>query len=335
MFFFHAVMRKVTGFPAPSGFGINNLFTLRFGNRKTFNDYMSCGGASTTPALNEISASWPHPRAFSQTVLLFLLVMGGLSFAAVFFGDRENCLEVSVGGAMAFPIAYAMFFFDLNVSRNISLFEIIRLIALGGILSHVIALLLYELSHELIPRDAIGWDAAFIEEPAKLIAAVLLAGGIRDFKWTLNGVLIGAAVGAGFAALENIIYLFPQIESAPRLVFPVIFGRGITIALMHVAFTGAVAGALWRAKGAGPFSFALFLKPMFLRVLLLAIGLHLLNNWLAGMKTNTGISLLLVKQIPGILLLLCSVYVVLSVAQMGLDEVREAQAKQSASQNKE
>ncbi len=130
-----SLLRKITGLPSPSGFGWKNIFTFKFGSRAQFNDYLNCGGTATTPALNEISAQWPIPKVFSRTALLLLLAFAGFYFADRFFGNLDNNLELNVLGAIAFSIAFAMFFFDLNVPRNISLFEVLQLIVFGGIIS--------------------------------------------------------------------------------------------------------------------------------------------------------------------------------------------------------
>ena len=45
------------------------------------------------------------------------------------------------------------------------------------------------------------------EEPAKLAAVILLARGIK-FPWVVNGLVLGAAVGAGFAIFETAGYLY-------------------------------------------------------------------------------------------------------------------------------
>jgi RsiW-degrading membrane proteinase PrsW (M82 family) len=325
------LLRKITGLPSPSDFGWGNIFTLKFGNRTGFNDYLNCGGTATTPALNEISARWPVPRAFSRIVLLFALALAGFWFTAGFFGNMDNSLEMNVGGAMAFSIAYAMFFFDLNVPRNISLFEVVQLIIFGGILSQVTALLIYELLPYALPSHD-PWIAGFVEEPAKLIAAVVLAGWIRDFKWTLNGVLAGAAIGAGFGALENVGYLYSYIGWSPKYVLEPIWLRGIS-GLLHVLLTGATVGALWRAKGNAPFTFSLFVQSAFVRVFLLAMGLHAANNWLCdlSLKIKAAPVQWFLPEVQAVLLVFAA-YLTFSVAQMGLNEIREAQAAELGSE---
>src|SRR5262249_60599294 len=47
----------------------------------------------------------------------------------------------------------------------------------------------------------------FIEDLAKLIALVLIVRG-RRYKYILNGMLFGAAIGAGFACFETAGYAY-------------------------------------------------------------------------------------------------------------------------------
>jgi RsiW-degrading membrane proteinase PrsW (M82 family) len=89
-----------------------------------------------------------------------------------------------------------------------------------------------------------SWIAGCIEEPAKLIAAVLLAGRVRDFKWTLNGVLVGAAIGAGFGTLENVGYLSSIYWLVAAIHFASDLGAGNFPASSMCSWTGASAGAL-------------------------------------------------------------------------------------------
>ena len=82
-----------------------------------------------------------------------------------------------------------------------------RLVLFGGILSIFIALVLFANTETL--SNAFGASAAgIIEEPAKLGALLILmrGGRIKKYPYILNGLLLGAAVGCGFAAFESAGY---------------------------------------------------------------------------------------------------------------------------------
>ena len=81
------------------------------------------------------------------------------------------------------------------------------------------------------------WVAAVPEEAAKvaIIAAVALRS--REFDEPMDGVVYGAAVGLGFAAVENFLYVTQNAN-----VFAVAVIRGVMSVPFHGAL-GAIAGA--------------------------------------------------------------------------------------------
>jgi RsiW-degrading membrane proteinase PrsW (M82 family) len=101
--------------------------------------------------------------------------------------------------------------------------------------------LLHHLLFSINPLVAAGqealWVAAVPEEIAKvgLIAAVALKS--RDFDEPMDGVVYGAAVGLGFAAVENFLYVTQDANLVAVAVM-----RGVLSVPFHGAL-GAIAGA--------------------------------------------------------------------------------------------
>ena len=106
------------------------------------------------------------------------------------------------------------------------------------------------------------------------------------YKYILNGILFGATVGAGFAALRRRGYAlndgpaagfaaeFTGGASDPdsgdgrralRSMLQLLLLRGIEAPLGHVAWTALAAGAFWRVKEDRPTSPAMLLDPRFLK----------------------------------------------------------------------
>ena len=96
----------------------------------------------------------------------------------------------------------------------------------------------------------------------------------------MNGLLFGAAVGAGFAAFESAGYalFFGLTDEVGGAMESVIMTRGILSPFAHIAWTSMCGGALWRVKGKQPFSFSMIRDPRFLKVFIVAIVLHALWN---------------------------------------------------------
>ena len=181
-----------------------------------------------------------------------------------------------VMGASAMPLATLILFFELNTPRNVSIYRLVILVGLGGITSLAISLFGYNIGK----LDWLGASSAgIVEEVGKLLALIIIVRGTR-YKYILNGMLFGAAVGAGFACFETAGYAYRAARGGTQQdVLSVLWLRGMLAPLMHVAWTAMVGAALWRVKGAKPLSFSMFINPRFYRVLLFAMALHMLWNW--------------------------------------------------------
>jgi RsiW-degrading membrane proteinase PrsW (M82 family) len=191
-------------------------------------------------------------------------------------------------GAAAIPLAVVIFYFEMNAPRNISLHQVLRMLLFGGVVSLITSLFGFNMFGQ-----SLSWlgasQAGIIEESGKLLALLLIAHKVK-YKWTLNGLVFGGAVGAGFAAFESAGYAFRSglneltIQTlgfgTARLdgVFESIFVRGLLTPGGHVAWTALVGAALWKVKGDQPFAFAMLKDERFWRVFALAVGLHMIWN---------------------------------------------------------
>jgi RsiW-degrading membrane proteinase PrsW (M82 family) len=214
------------------------------------------------------------------------------------------------------PIATLILFFELNTPRNVSLYRLMVLMALGGITSLFISLIGYDISH----LDWLGASSAgIVEELGKLAALLVITRGAR-YKYILNGMLLGAAVGAGFGAFESAGYAFNIWEDAPDFLrgsemMNNIATRAMLAPLMHVAWTAMVGAALWRVKKDQPVTVAALKDRRFWRVLVLAMVLHMFWNapWTPPFY---------LKQI---VLGVAAWFVIWGLVQQGLRQVRDEQ----------
>jgi RsiW-degrading membrane proteinase PrsW (M82 family) len=258
------------------GFSLGEMFSETFQKRTAteMEEYFIVGTEHTTPKTADVQTGWPKPWMFLRLLLFFAVVYGGFVLTYKQFPDNPNLVPgLILMGAFAMPITTLVLFFELNTPRNVSLYRMVVLVALGGIVSLAISLIGYDIGH-------LNWlgasSAGIIEELGKLAALVLIVRGPR-YRYILNGLLLGAAVGAGFAAFESAGYAFRALLSGGAAdMESSIFLRAVLTPLGHIPWTAMVGAALWRVKGANPLTLAMFLNPKFYRVLLLAMALHML-----------------------------------------------------------
>lgn len=144
---------------------------------------------------------------------------------------------------------------------------------MGGAISLVISIVFFQ----LVPLSSENASfAAFCEEPGKLLALSIFLRK-QDKRYGLNGILVGGAIGAGFAAIESLGYGAAYGVSNVLL-------RGVLAPGGHVVWAAIYGGALALAKGREPLRTAHFANPMFLGCFGISVALHF--AW------NSGISLM-------------------------------------------
>ncbi|MEP6495070.1 MAG: PrsW family glutamic-type intramembrane protease [bacterium] len=239
--------------------------------------YFTVGTSQTTPTLANIEAHWPKPWVFARVFGLSLALYLGFLFAWQQFGNIYLIPGLIMVGSVAIPFSLLIFFFESNVPRNISLYQVIRLLLIGGLLSIVVSLFGFKWT------GLESWlgaaSAGIIEETGKGLALLLVVRKPK-YRWTLNGLLFGATVGTGFAVFESAGYaLSAALDSGAQAMRDTIFHRGILSVLGgHVLWTGLVGAALWRVRGDQPFRREMLADPRFLRVLAICMLMHMVWN---------------------------------------------------------
>jgi len=309
----------VAGIERIQGFDFRAMFSEVFGRHSDaeIERYFSVGSETTTPDLSQVDSSWPKPWVFVRTFLLALIVYGGFVFAARQFDNRILVPGLIVIGSFAIPLSILVFFFEVNILRNVSLYQVIKLVMLGGIVGLVGSLFLFRLTGLHTWLGAMS--AGIIEEVGKAAALLLIANKLK-YRWTLNGLLFGAAVGAGFSGFESAGYAYVNILrfNSWRTLLDEISGRGIACLMAdHTLWTALVGAALWRVKGDRKFSFDMALDIRFLRVLGLAMAMHMVNN--APIRNALHWKEIVLGFVAWV--------VILGFIQAGLKEVRAEQAK--------
>ena len=216
-------------------------------------------------------------------------------------------------GTIAVPISALIFFFEINARRNVSLYVIIRLVLLGGITSLIFSLLLFELP--LTEIKFLGASiAGLIEELGKLMALVVIARSSK-YRYKINGLLLGAAIGTGFAIFESMGYAFRAllVTKDKDIMTDIIILRGVLSPFAHIAWTAICGAALWRVKGSRPFSLNMLLDGRFWHLFLVPVILHMI--W------NTDFTL--PYHIKSIILGVVAWIIIFGLTQEGLKEIRK------------
>ena len=310
-------LERIEGFSAKSFF--SDLFKRR--TPQEVEAHFAWGFPGHVPALEALSAQWPRPWAFLRVLaagaLLFAIFVGGV----IAFENPNLYPGLILTGSFAAPVAMVVFFYEMNIPRNVSIYHLARLFLLGGVAGLFVALALYA----VIPLDSIfGAPAAgIIEEVAKLaiVVAALRMMRLGPHAYLLNALLIGAAIGAGFAAFESAGYalraLTGELSSG---VLNVIVERGVLSPFGHIAWTAIAAGALWRVCSDGRVTLDHLKDPRFLRLFALAVGLH--AAWDFGLA---GLNLIKYAALGAI-----AVVAVLSLLQSGIRQIAQLQGTAAA-----
>lgn len=346
----HAKVASAIGIEKLKGFKFSELFAEVFSkhSREEVENYFTTGTEKSTPNILDVDASWPKPWLFmrmmiASLVLFFLLWVGWKHFA------NPNLLPgMIMVGSFAFPISTLVLFVEMNVRRNVSLYMVSRLAFLGGILSLLITLVVGEfVDGGLLPSSGfLFWmgdsSAGPMEESAKVLAMVVVARAAK-YKYKLNGLLVGASVGVGFAAFESMGYALTNFTNGTiggmiaasaqtndlsvardagvfqgaDVMIDVIVLRGILSPLGHIVWSAIAGCALWRVINGRKFEWRMLCDERFIRLLLVPVFLHMV--WNSPLELPFYGKYLLIG--------LVGWFVCLSLVQEGLHEIAAEQAE--------
>lgn len=184
------------------------------------------------------SVSSPQSPALRRRGWLRTLVIGSLLFIVatvvmVLTANINLYPTVLLIGNFLIPAVFVAFLYDHQHLSKLSPDMVVKSFCLGGILGVLGASILESL---LIPAPAnptrgLSLGGAFgvglIEEGCKIVAVAFLARGMQHTS-KMDGLLLGGAVGMGFAALESTGYAFTALlESHGH------FGASITETVMR------------------------------------------------------------------------------------------------------
>jgi protease PrsW len=207
-------LRRLAGTEKLEGFSVSEMFSEVF-KRHTpaeLDDYFVTGTSRTTPRIEDVQAGWPKPWFFFRVLVFVVLIYMGFDYMIQEFGNTKAIPGLLFMGSLAIPLTVVVLFFELNVTRDVSFMGVLALFASGT----VIGFLFTEFLSTAL-ASSLSWMGAslagIVEEIAKLLAVCVIVGR-RKNRFILNGVLFGAAVGAGFAVFESMGYAFDAFRNA-------------------------------------------------------------------------------------------------------------------------
>ena len=336
-------LAKLTSTDKLVGFSLTAMFSEVFKGRKPgeVEDYLIVGTPKTTPHIDDVLTGWPKPWFFMR-VLIFMAIVYFIFYEMFdISGNARIVPGLIIMGSLVVPLATVFLFWELNTPRNISFHMVLMLVCMGGVISLAVSLIAFDVAH----LEWLGAASAGIcEETGKLLTVVIVVRNTK-YKYILNGLVFGAAIGGGFGAFETAGYAFndgfftgfmsyflknfdanniEKLLNHSLLVgydgmVSLIHRRSYYAPFMHVAWSAIAAGALWRVKGANTIRIGMFFDPRFLRTFLVPVALHMFwNSPLLRFEGALGL-------IKPILVGGIGWYVVLGLVQEGMRQIRDEQ----------
>jgi len=251
---------------------------------------------------HQLNPLWPRPWLYLRSLMFFLLEFA-LLYACWRLEGRDDSSVLLPGlammGALTMPITLLIFFWEVNKWRSLTLLDVLRYFFIGSCIVIALAFAL-RCFIDLAPSERFYYNArgnyftpsvmlnygdiplvltALIEELPKAIAIMGIAYVARKHCTILQCILIGAAVGAGFAVIESAGYAFKNVDN----ILETIVIRSLTAPACHVAW-GALLGGSLAMSAKGNLRLRTFFKPTFLLALVSVCLLHFVWNYLFKMS---------------------------------------------------
>lgn len=235
-----------------------------------------------------------------------ILIIGLITYiiglvVLVITGNSNIFPSVVILGNFLIPVAYVTFFYEKRHTSTVRMSNTAACFFYGGFVGTFAAAVL-----EPIFIHAFSLQAAIIvgiiEELTKFLGVLFILKR-KKFKLTLDGIILGAAAGMGFAALESTGYAFTSfLRSSGSLSITVstTLLRGILSPLGHGTWTAILTGIFLRERYKGGFPLNLNVIGGYLLVVLLH-GLWDGIPYIIAIVTSSVIGILVGEVIVGLI----------------------------------
>jgi RsiW-degrading membrane proteinase PrsW (M82 family) len=235
----------------------------------------------------------PRRRRIWLRIFLTGFFLWVLTAVITFLTGNPNLIPTLVMlGSFLVPVSFVVWAFGRRHSGELTAELLFSTFVTGGVLG-VLASSLLE-TYLLSPSAGLFIGVGLIEEAAKLVALAFLARRLTH-KYARDGLILGAAVGFGFAAFESAGYAFTALFtenglSLTQLVQTELL-RGLLAPVGHGLWTAILGGVLFSASGRRHFALTG-------RLLLAYIGVSLLHALWDSMHSIALIVMLLLTGTP-------------------------------------
>lgn len=238
------------------------------------------GAPGTIPDPATLSSECPCPWLYTRVLAFFLLVTV-LLFLANVLTNPGTLSNVMVVGAFAVPFTTLVLLFEFNVYRNISFYTVIKALFIGGALSLIVTAVLPSFWFHNISSTVSAFAAGIGEEFAKMLVVYWILKRNRAYPYILNGILIGAAVGAGFAIFETASYSMNWLLDGDNAwigkdAMATLALRNLLAPGGHVVWAAMSGAGLLMAVRREPLTEKVFRQRSFWAVFLIPVLLHVL-----------------------------------------------------------
>jgi RsiW-degrading membrane proteinase PrsW (M82 family) len=189
------------------------------------------------------TGSWWRILVVGFALFLLSVVVLGLT------GNPNLFPTVTLIGNFLVPVSYVAFFYERRHMSQVTLVSTAQAFFWGGVLGVISAGLIEPIfvrTATLTPISAL--TVGLIEEFAKILGVLVVARHHRHDS-EIDGIILGAAAGMGFAALESSGYTFTafvQRGGGLDTVVVVTLLRGLLSPIGHGTWTAILASVLFR-----------------------------------------------------------------------------------------
>lgn len=320
---------KITGAKSENYVTFKDLFKHTFDKHtdEELDEVFICGGEKTTPDVKDIDPRKANAWVYFKILMFFLIAYIPVRIGFISYGNANFLPAMIMLAAFAVPVTILIFFYEINIFRNIPFYKVMKYFILGGALSLILTILFCSLDINTDISTFIGaLMVGLIEEVAKAAIVAFFLFKSKKSNYILNGLLVGAAVGAGFAAFETAGYILRYgLNGGLSTMLGVIKLRGFLAPGGHVAWAAIEGAALMYVKGFEKLDRKHLNDKRFLLICLIPVVLH--GIW--DMPINLPYYLL------QIILTVLAWLVIIYFINLGLKQVDDAKKLESKKNSKE